>query len=106
LRIALTFVIFCCTLVIFRCETVAAGGAMVVRLFVPVGGRGLPLHPMGLCVTLGVVAVGHALARNGLGSRLFNGLPVPVRGFAYGLVLTLAWVLMPDTSKAFIYYQF
>jgi alginate O-acetyltransferase complex protein AlgI len=105
-RVAFTFLCFCSTLVIFRCTTLHAGVTMLGRMLLPAEGLATPLHPRALWVTVAVVALCHALALGGLWKRLAERLPTPVRGFAYGGVLTLALLLAPDASKAFIYFQF
>ncbi len=38
--------------------------------------------------------------------RRLERVPAPVQGLAFGTVLTLALLLAPHASKAFIYFQF
>jgi alginate O-acetyltransferase complex protein AlgI len=106
LRVALTFTCFCLVFVIFRCPNVVTGLAMIDRMFTSASGAGLPLQAHGLYLTLAVVAAGHALGNRHLGQHLWERLPAPVRGLAFGASLTLALLLAPGASKAFIYFQF
>jgi alginate O-acetyltransferase complex protein AlgI len=105
-RVLCTFVTFTCSLVVFRNETLANGFTMLGRMFVPTHGHGTELYARAFWISLLVVAIGHALTLNGLGKRWIFTLPSPVRGFGYAAFLTLALMLAPDTSKAFIYFQF
>jgi hypothetical protein len=41
-----------------------------------------------------------------LGRRILERLPAPVGGLIFGTALTLAVVLAPSNSRAFIYFQF
>jgi hypothetical protein len=106
LRIATTFAVFCSTLVVFRCASLSSAGMMLTRMASCAGGRGLPLHSLGLWLTFAVVLACHLGARQKWWAGLFNRLPAPLRGLTYGAALTLALVLAPDASKAFIYFQF
>jgi alginate O-acetyltransferase complex protein AlgI len=105
-RVALTFITFCLTGPIFRGPDLGNSLAMLGRMFVPTAGAGLPFAAHGLYLTFAAVALGHALGNVKWGERLWHGLPAPVRGLAFGAVLTLAIVLPPGVSKAFIYFQF
>ena len=57
-------------------------------------------------MTAAVVLVCHALAQRGVGDRLAARVPIPVRGLAFGGILTLILLIAPQASKAFIYFQF
>jgi alginate O-acetyltransferase complex protein AlgI len=105
-RVAFTFACFCLTLVVFRNATLAGTATMLGRMFAPAAGAGLPLQAWGLYLTFAVVALGHALGSGARGRRLWEGLPAPLRGLSFGAALTLALVLAPGASKAFIYFQF
>jgi alginate O-acetyltransferase complex protein AlgI len=106
LRVVATFTLFCYTLVIFRCSTLTVSGMMLRRLVTAADGRGLPLQAFGLWLTFAAVLVCHLLSRTGRWELSFSKLPSPVRGLAYSSALTLALVAAPNTSKAFIYFQF
>jgi alginate O-acetyltransferase complex protein AlgI len=105
-RVGLTFVCFCLTLVVFRSPTLAGTQTMLRHMMTPAAGAGLPLAAAGLYLTFAAVALGHLLARTNLQRRLEVAVPVPVQGLAFGAALTLALVLTPGTTKAFIYFQF
>jgi alginate O-acetyltransferase complex protein AlgI len=105
-RVALTFACFCVIFVFFRSPDFATAGTMLSRMFTPAAGAGLTLQPIGLYLTFVAVALGHALGAGGVGPRLWDRLPAPVRGLGFGALLTLALVLAPGNSKAFIYFQF
>jgi hypothetical protein len=106
LRVALTFTCFCVIFVIFRSPNLATASTMLGRMAMLSEGADFPRAPLGLYLTFAVVAVGHLLGRDKLGLRLWDRLPAPVRGLAFGSALTLALVVAPSTSKAFIYFQF
>jgi alginate O-acetyltransferase complex protein AlgI len=105
-RVAATFATFVLTLVVFRCPTLAAGGVMLRRLATFGDGLGLPFEPRAVWVTAWVLALGYALDANNRWLRWLDRLPAPGRGLAFGAALSLALVLAPDASKAFIYFQF
>jgi len=106
LSTALTFLCVCVGWVFFRATTFHAAAAVLQGLVVPHGGLASPLRARGLWYTVAVVAAGHALGRRGLGHKLAARVPAPVRGLAYGGVLTLALLVAPQASKVFIYFQF
>jgi alginate O-acetyltransferase complex protein AlgI len=106
LRIAVTFVTFCTTLVVFRCPELSGSAAMLRRMLIPTAGADLALQAFGLYLTFALVFVGHLLGRNELGRRIWDRLPAPIGGLAFGAALTLALILAPSASQAFIYFQF
>jgi alginate O-acetyltransferase complex protein AlgI len=105
LRIAATFGLFCFTLVIFRCPTLASAGTMMRRMLSPSEGQSLPLHVLGLWLTFAAVLAGHLIMRFKLWEQ-FMRWPAPVKGFAYATALTLALLAAPSATKAYIYFQF
>ncbi len=105
-RVALTFTCFCVTLTVFRNASLAAAGTMLGRMALPAAGGGLPLESVGLWLTFVAVAAGHILGQGQRGRWLLERLPAPVRGLGLGAALTLALLLAPGSSKAFIYFQF
>jgi alginate O-acetyltransferase complex protein AlgI len=106
LRVALTFIAFALTLVIFRSTSVYAGFSMLKHMAVGQSGMGTPLHNRSFWYLFAVIAVAHVLGRRNLWKRTMDYFPAPVRGFAYASVLTLALLLAPETGKAFVYFQF
>jgi alginate O-acetyltransferase complex protein AlgI len=105
-RIAVTFLVFSLSLVIFRSPTLEMGMTLLRGLLLPQTGLGAPLADVGVWYTVLVVACCHAVARRGVAEKVFASLPSPVVGASYALVLVLALVLAPHTGKAFIYFQF
>jgi alginate O-acetyltransferase complex protein AlgI len=106
LRVAFTFFCFCLTLVVFRSLDWDGAFCLLGRLFVPVAGLGAPLPIAGFWWTLAVVAAAHGVGRWGAQWKMLARIPAPVAGAAYSAVLTVALVLGPTASKAFIYFQF
>jgi alginate O-acetyltransferase complex protein AlgI len=105
-RVGLTFTCFCMTLVVFRCQYLTDTSVMLSRLIIPSSGAELPLPARGLYLTFAAVVAGHILAQRDLGRRILERLPAPVGGLIFGTALTLAVVLAPSNSRAFIYFQF
>ena len=64
------------------------------------------MQPAGLGYTVAVVVLGHALGWRDNWKKLLARLPAPVLGFGYATVLSLALVLAPSASRAFVYFQF
>ncbi len=106
LRVAATFASFCLTLAVFRTQGLHAAGVMVGRMLVPASGSGLTLPARGLLLTFAAVALGHGLGYRERWRRLWERLPVPARGLALGGGVSLALLIAPSASKAFIYFQF
>jgi alginate O-acetyltransferase complex protein AlgI len=105
-RIALTFTVFCLTLVIFRATTLADGFGMLGCMFWRHSGGGHTLPALALWLAALIVYVGHVAAAQGRWRRPFIALPSPLRGLAYALTLSSALLFNPGADKAFIYFQF
>lgn len=105
----LTQVFFVLTLVPFRAASLADAGTFAAGLFGgPVGAEGVALGQVNLVLCAGILLAYHLLAV-GPGPRvaaLFRGLPAPVRGVAYGLVVAFLFVFVPVGASTFIYAQF
>ncbi len=106
LRIAATFVCFCYSLVIFRSTSLENAWAMLGRMLVPAAGDGVTVPLRTFWLVAAAVALGHLLGQPRVLKRLGERVPAPVQGLALGVLLTLAVVLAPDASKAFVYFQF
>lgn len=106
LRMALTFFCVCVGWIFFRATSFEAAWTVLSHMFIPVKGLGCPLHASGVVYTLLVVGTCHALGQNNVWKQIFQRLPAPVSGFAYSAAFTFALLLAPDSSKAFIYFQF
>jgi alginate O-acetyltransferase complex protein AlgI len=104
--IAATFLSVCIGWVFFRATSFGLARTVLYRLAVPHGGIRSPMHPRGFWITVAVVVACHALAQRGVGERLAARVPVPVRGLAFGGIVTLILLVAPQASKAFIYFQF
>jgi hypothetical protein len=104
--VALTFVVFSCTLVVFRAPTVSAGLGMLHTMLVPQAGSPLRFGAGGILWTLVLVALGHFLGYQGRWKTLAARLPEAVLGCGYAGALALAYLMAPDASKVFIYFQF
>jgi alginate O-acetyltransferase complex protein AlgI len=105
-RIAFTFTCFVCSLVIFRCVTLAQGADMLGRMIVPHGRAVAWPNAILVWHAFAILALGHWLAQKGRWKRLRESLPSPVRGFGYACFLLLILVLAPMATKSFIYFQF
>lgn len=105
-RVSLTFLAFCCTLVVFRADTVLCGFSMLRSMAFPHGGLPMPL-PLGSlwCAAL-IVAISHLIGGSGRWKRLALRLPAPVIGIGQALTLSLALMFAMGGGKTFIYFQF
>jgi alginate O-acetyltransferase complex protein AlgI len=106
MRVLVTFAVFCSTLVVFRAPTVAASLGMLRTMLLPRAGLPLRLAAGGIWWTLALVALAHFLGCQGRWKKLAARLPDPVLGCGYATALALAFLLAPDASKVFIYFQF
>ena len=106
LRVAATFACFCLTLAVFRTLDLAGACVMVGRMLTLSPGAGLTLPVRGLYLTFVFVALCHALGYRRRWGWLWERVPLPVRGLGLSVALTLALLLAPGASKAFIYFQF
>jgi alginate O-acetyltransferase complex protein AlgI len=107
LRMTLTFLTFCLSLVIFRSPDFATTGHMFYRLFHPESGlMGPPLSVMSFWLAVGVVAAAHGLRHFELWQHWSWRMPPSLLGIGYTAVLMVALVLAPHGGKGFIYFQF
>jgi alginate O-acetyltransferase complex protein AlgI len=106
LATALTLLCVCVGWVFFRSVSFNSAATVLRRLAWPHGGLAAPLQPRGLWYTVAVVALCHFLAQSKVGTKMAAHVPAPVRGLAYGGVLTLTLLIAPHASKVFIYFQF
>ncbi len=75
-------------------------------MFSPFEGIGFPMTKGRFWFCLGMMALGHAMMVRGWWKLLAPRCPAPVLGFGYAMMLVMSLLLSPDTSKAFIYFQF
>ncbi len=107
LRVALTFVTFCLSLVIFRATDFVKAGQMFQSLFHSAAGlQGPPLPVMGYWLTVSVIVIAHLLHHFGIWQRWNWRLPPSLLGAGYAAILMVALLLAPQGGKAFIYFQF
>jgi alginate O-acetyltransferase complex protein AlgI len=107
LRITVTFLSFCMSLVVFRANTVSDGILMLQHMMVPTGGLGVPTNERGFWYAMLVLGLAHWIGHNQKTfARALEFIPAPVRGLGYASVFTLALVLSPEIDQAFIYFQF
>ncbi len=107
LRISFTFFCFFTSLAVFRSEGVGNAVVMLNRMFRGTAGAEHPLYAHGFWLTVLLIAAGHLIGTyHAAWRRLWDRLPAPVEGLGFGSALTLAIVLAPSASKAFIYFQF
>ena len=105
-RVALTVLAFCCTLVVFRADTVSTGFSMLRSMALPRGGLPMPL-PLGSlwCAAL-IVAISHVIGGSDCWKRVALKLPAPLIGVGQALTLSLALMFAMGGGKTFIYFQF
>ena len=106
LCIATTFACVCAGWVLFRAPTITAAGQILYRLAIPSGGQEMPMHLGGLYLTFAFVALCHFLGDRERWVDLWEYLPLWLRGLSFGTAATLALIVAPNASKAFIYFQF
>ena len=76
------------------------------KLFVPEGGLSLPMDQNRLWWTLYLVVFSHLIVVFGAWKWVWQRLPGPVLGTGLALLFVASQVLSPDTTKAFVYFQF
>jgi alginate O-acetyltransferase complex protein AlgI len=107
LAVCFTFLCFCVGLAIFRCQTLSDGAGFLGQMFWPA--TGLALEPWAALTVISAVALvflGHLAGTFVDLRKLERRLPEAVLGTALAGLLLLALVLLPETGKVFIYFQF
>lgn len=105
LRVALTFMTFCFTLIIWRAETLAIGWDMLTTLVVwRADAVYLATASVWWCIAF--VAACHLLGQRSLWQRIVERLPAPVVGAGQAATLTLALLLVAGAGRPFVYFQF
>jgi alginate O-acetyltransferase complex protein AlgI len=79
---------------------------VVRKMFVWETGLGLPVDQNRLWWTVYLVVAAHMVVLLGLWKWVWRRVPGPVLGAACALLFVTAQVLSPDTTKAFVYFQF
>jgi hypothetical protein len=98
-------------LAVFRSPSLAKAWEMLMKIFVPAGGKPAPLVMSAFWFTVAIVVIGHVagvwLSRSPFDwKRAWTRIPAPVLGTAGAMVLVFAVVLGPGVTKAFIYFTF
>jgi alginate O-acetyltransferase complex protein AlgI len=103
-----TFFSFCLGLAVFRAPSLSAGVALLRRLLVPTHGEALLPADSALVLLCGIlfVFVEHAVSGWEGGLAFLRRVPAPVLGAALAALLFLGQVLMPETGRPFVYFQF
>ena len=93
--------------IIFRSTSLTTAGIMLGRMFYPAGGAVLPASLFLVAVTIiGCILAGHLIGSLRL-TRNFNlAVPAPVLGIGFAVFLLLIELLIPESAKPFIYFQF
>jgi alginate O-acetyltransferase complex protein AlgI len=105
--VAGTFLAVCVGWVFFRAQSL--GDAAVILRGLLGGAAGAGLAPEGAQIVvacLAAVFLGHLIGTFGWLRTAERRLPVPLAGAALAAALTLYLLLLPDTAKGFIYFQF
>ncbi|HBZ70036.1 MAG TPA: MBOAT family protein [Deltaproteobacteria bacterium] len=107
LRIAVTFLLWCFGVMLFRAQNLGDAGVILLRMLVPT--RGAELAPSVALVFGAIFAV--VLIASLAGRFLdveasMRRAPVPLAAGALAVGLLLAQILSPNAGGAFIYFQF
>lgn len=107
-RVLFTYWTFIVSLVIFRAADFRVALEMFHRMFTPQAGFSVrhPVGPWSLVFAFAVVAVSSVLVNSGDWKKMAGRLTPFAWGLAYTVILVLTFKLMPETQKAFIYFQF
>jgi alginate O-acetyltransferase complex protein AlgI len=107
LAVATTFLLVCLGWVFFRSQSFADAGVILTRLFVPSAGASFaPAKFLLVGASLALVFAGGQAASTLDLRRIERRLPAPAMGAALAAFLVLALLLLPESGKAFIYFQF
>jgi alginate O-acetyltransferase complex protein AlgI len=104
--VAMTFLTFCLTLVLFRASSLEHATALFQRMLIPSTGLGTPVPAAGLLYTYLLVGLSHALAYQVWFKRRLRWMPQGAIGIGYCSMLMVALLLAPKSGQAFIYFQF
>ena len=105
LRILVT--LFFITLsMVFAQQSLTAAGTVLKKMFVWQTGAGLPMDQNRLWWTVYLMVAAHIVVVLGVWKWVWRRVPGPVLGTACALLFVTAQVLSPDTTKAFVYFQF
>ncbi len=107
LWIILTFLAVCVGWVFFRASSFADAGTLLARMAWPTTGANLDAAAPWLVVAaMAVVLAGNILHQRIDVRKLLARIPAPVLGAGTAVVLVLYLLLLPETSRGFLYFQF
>lgn len=107
INVVLTFLCVCLGWVFFRAQSFAAAWTLTAHLVLPSPGLQLPLTATMLIVCcFAILLSAHLLEARWPWRRLERRLPAPALGAAIALLLVLVMLLIPESQKGFIYFQF
>ncbi len=107
LSVLLTFLSVCVGWVLFRAQSFTDAGRLLARMAWPTAGKELAGREANVVLALlAVVLAAHAIGTMVDLRRWERWVPAPMMGAALAGALLLAQLLMPETVKAFIYFQF
>lgn len=105
--VASTFSLVTIGWVFFRAQNFADAGTVLRGLFTETSGRGFDLATgVTTCACLACICGGHIIGQFAPLGRWERRLPAPVLGALLACLLLAAQLMMPEDSKAFIYFQF
>ena len=90
----------------FAQPSLTAAVTVVRKMFVIETGVGLPVDQNRLWWTVYLMVAAHLVVMFGVWKWLWRRAPGPVVGVSCALLFVTAQVLSPDTTKAFVYFQF
>ncbi|MHB1422152.1 MAG: MBOAT family O-acyltransferase [Gemmataceae bacterium] len=107
-RVAITFLCFCLSLIVFRSSSFSRAFDMYTRLLTaaPPNAKLAEAPEIGFWLTVGIMLAAHLLGRSGAWIRPTLRLPAPILGCSYAVLFGLALLLEPQGAKPFIYFQF
>ena len=105
--IALTFMVFSVTLVIFRADSLGKSWSMYRGMFTGTDISVIPqFNYLTLACLFAMVGIGYWMAVGRRWRRLLETIPPTARGVGYSTMAVLALALAPGLAKTFIYFQF
>jgi alginate O-acetyltransferase complex protein AlgI len=105
-RIALTFTAFTLAFVLFRAPTFDMAAIVFERMFVPSAGAGAPVPTLPFWTLASVMLIAHLVASWPQFPAAWERLSPAVRGLTMGGFLFATFILAPEATVQFIYFQF
>ena len=106
-RIAVTFLMVTLGWVLFRASSFENAWEVYGKLCVSSSGKSSPMPTQGVFVLWAIVVASHAWRSLPIVRRLpHTSWPATAQGIAYAVAATLLLLLIPDSARPFIYFQF